>query len=104
MRDDVRSYCDIQGLSKKGYEAIKDYIPFDQVEYNEPILKCDYEGIFIDIEDFLDRIIHLIDDNGWGKLDFIDHLEFTITRYDIKKGSYESREMKRDNILDPMMS
>ena len=103
MRDDVRTYCDIQGLSKEGYEKVKDYIPFDQVVYEEPILRCDYEGIFIDVEDFLDRIIEVMDDDGWGKLDFIDHLEFKMTRYTIKKGSYEEKVMDRDSVLDPMM-
>ncbi len=105
MRDDVRCYGDIHGFGPKAYAAIKDSIPFPQVKYDAAgrKLHLDHEGKYIWIEDFLDQLCELMDENGWGEVDFIDHQDLIFTRYSLKKGSYTSLERPFDQIGTPEM-
>lgn len=91
MRDDVRSYGDIVGLSPENYEKIRDAIPFPQVRYEAGKLHLDHEGTFIDVESFLDALVPLLEDNGWGEVDFLDHLGQELIRYTLRKGSWDAQ-------------
>ena len=75
-------------------------MPFDQVVYKDRILAVDFEGHYIDVEPFLDDVARLMDDDGWGKLDFIDQIDYALTRYLIKKGSYTAQEVLVDNVVE----
>lgn len=99
MRDDIRAYGDFHGLSQADYEAIRDEIPFPQVEYRDGVLKVDHEGKFIWIDDFLERVAGLLGDKGWGGVDFIDHLDKKLTRYDIRNGKISSKTIDFDQAL-----
>jgi hypothetical protein len=98
----VRVYADIHGLSPEAFEEIRHSMPFDQVVYKDRILAVDFEGHYIDVEPFLDDIARLIDDDGWGKLDFIDQIDYALKRYVIKKGSYRSVDVMLDNVMEGM--
>ncbi len=98
----VRVYADIHGLSPEAFEEIRHSMPFDQVVYKDRILAVGFEGHYIDVEPFLNDIARLIDDDGWGKLDFIDQLEYALKRYVIKKGSYTIKDVMLDNVMEGM--
>lgn len=105
MRDDVRAYGDIQGFGPEAYEEIKDSIPFPQVEYNpeKRSLHVDHEGKFIWIDDFLDQVCELMDEDGWGEVDFLDHQDLILTRHSLKKGGYTSLERPFNQVGTPEM-
>jgi hypothetical protein len=96
----VRVYADIHGLSPEAFEEIRQSMPFDQVVYKDRILAVDFEGHYIDVEPFLNDCARLMDDNGWGKLDFIDQIDYALTRYVIKKGSYTTTDVMVDNVVE----
>ncbi|OGR37458.1 MAG: hypothetical protein A2051_07350 [Desulfovibrionales bacterium GWA2_65_9] len=98
----VRVYADIHGLSPEAFEEIRHSLPFDQVVYKDRILAVDFEGHYIDVEPFLDDIARLMDEDGWGKLDFIDQIDYALKRYVIKKGSYRSVDVMLDNVMEGM--
>ncbi|MGE4506707.1 MAG: hypothetical protein AB7D51_15270 [Desulfovibrionaceae bacterium] len=100
MRDDVRAYGDIHGLGPEAFEKIKDSIPFPQVEYDATArtLHVDHEGKFIWIEDFLDQVCAMLDEDGWGEVDFLDHTELVLTRHSLKPGQRTSQERPFDQI------
>lgn len=100
MRDDVRSYGDIHGIGPEAFEAIKDSIPYPQVDYDEKrrVLHVDHEGKFIWIEDFLDLVCAHLDEDGWGEVDFLDHQDLVLTRHTLKKGARTSLERPFDQI------
>lgn len=100
MRDDVRAYGDVKGLSPEAFEKIKDSIPFEQVHYENRMLRVDHEGKFIDVESFVEDICELMDDDGWGAIDYIDHVEWEVTRYQLGKGGFTTKRFKPDNVLD----
>ena len=94
MRDDVRSYGDFYRLPPEAFARIRDAIPYPQVDYRDGVLRVDHEGKFIDIDDFLKEIAGLLEPGGWGKVDFIDHLDQKLTRYDIRDGRITSRTIE----------
>jgi len=98
----VRVYADIHGLSPEAFEEIRQSMPFDQVVYKDRILAVDFEGHYIDVEPFLDDVARLMDDDGWGKLDYIDQIDYALKRYVIKKGSYRSVDVMLDNVMEGM--
>ncbi len=92
----VRVYGDIHGLSEEGFEKVMEHMPFDQIKYADQVLNVDYEGHYIDVDDFLKAVSETLSDNGWGMVDYIDQIEWEITRYRIKKGGYESKRISVD--------
>ncbi|WP_022660730.1 hypothetical protein [Paucidesulfovibrio longus] len=90
MRDDVRSYGDITGISPENYEKIKDSIPYPQVRYADGKLHLDHEGKYIDVEGFLDELVQLMDEDGWGEVDFLDHLGQEMVRYRLRRGGWKA--------------
>jgi hypothetical protein len=98
----VRVYADIHGLSPEAFEEIRPSLPFDQVVYKDRILAVEFEGQYIDVEPFLDAVARLLDDGGWGKLDYIDQIDYALTRYVIKKGGWTAKSVMVDNVMEGM--
>ncbi|MDR3640601.1 MAG: hypothetical protein P4L39_04705 [Humidesulfovibrio sp.] len=98
----VRVYADVHGLSPEAFEEIRRFMPFDQVVYKDRLLNVDFEGHYIDVEPFLDAVARLMDDDGWGKLDYIDQIDYALTRYVIKKGEWKAKKVLVDNVLEGM--
>jgi len=96
----VRVYADIHGLSPEASDEIRRSMPFDQAKYADRTLSVDYEGCYIDVEAFLDDCARLLDADGWGKLDFIDQIDYRLTRYVIKKGEWKAKDVLVDNVVE----
>ncbi|MEF2145293.1 MAG: hypothetical protein V3573_07605 [Desulfovibrionaceae bacterium] len=103
MRDDVRAYGDIHGLSPEAFEQIKHSIPFPQVRYENRALHVDHEGTYIDVEGFLETVVQLLDEDGWGEVDYLDHLGQELIRYRLRKGGYDSETRPFSAIGTPEM-
>jgi len=98
----VRVYADVHGLSPEAFAEIRQTMPFDQVVYKDRILNVDFEGCYIDVEPFLNDVARLMDEDGWGKLDYIDQIDYALTRYVIKKGGWKATEVLVDNVMEGM--
>ncbi|WP_319583754.1 hypothetical protein [uncultured Pseudodesulfovibrio sp.] len=98
--EDVRIYCDFHRITPEIYEQLKGMIPFDQVDYDGDVLRLDHEGHYILIDDFIETVSNLLPENGYGHVEFIDQLEWEVTRYTVKPGKIESKVIKVDNVLD----
>jgi len=98
--EDVRVYGDFHRITPEIFEKIRDAIPFDQVEYDGDVLRVDHEGPFLIIDDFIETIRDLLPENGYGHIEYIDHVEWEVTRYTIRPGEIEEKTIKVDNVLD----
>jgi DNA-dependent RNA polymerase auxiliary subunit epsilon len=98
--EDVRVYGDFHRISPEIYDKIKDLCPFEQVDYDGDVLRVDHEGKYILIDDFIEAIRDLLPENGYGHVEFIDQLDWTVTRYTIKPGKIEEKLVRVDNVLD----
>jgi len=101
--DDVRVYGDFHRITPEIYEKLKDSIPFDQVEYDGDVLRVDHEGVYLMIDDFIEMVRDLLPENGYGHVEYIDHLDWVVTRYSIKPGKIEEKRIAVDNVLDAHM-
>lgn len=101
--EDVRVYGDFHGLTPDKFERIRDEIPFEQMEYKDNVLRVDHEGKFLMVEDFLDLMAEVLADEGRGAVEYIDQLEWEVTRYTIENGRISSKVVKVDNVLDAHM-
>ncbi|CCH48219.1 hypothetical protein [Pseudodesulfovibrio piezophilus] len=101
--DDVRIYGDFHRITPDIFEQIKDAIPVDQVEYDGDVLRIDHEGTYILMDDFIELISKRLPEEGYGHVEFIDNLEWEVTRYTITPGKIEHKKIKVDNVLDAHM-
>jgi hypothetical protein len=101
--DDVRVYADFHRITPEVFERIKDSLPFDQVEYDGDVLRLDHEGVYLMVDDFLDTMKDLLPEGGYGHLEYIDHLDWVVTRYTITPGKIEEKRIPVDNVLDAHM-
>ena len=99
--EDVRVYGDVQGLTQQDFEEIKHGLPFNKVVFKDNLLNVDYEGHFIDIDDFLEELIKRLPETGWAKIDYIDHIDWALTRHEINNGKLSSRAINIDAVLEP---
>ena len=95
-----RVYADVVGLSPEGFEKLKTSMPFTQVAYDGNTLRVDHEGEFLDVDGFMDEVIKLMDPDGWAHLDYIDNLDYTLTRYRIENGKITERTVDVDNVME----
>jgi hypothetical protein len=101
---DVRIYGDFHRISPEIYEQIKDSIPLDQIDYDgADVLRIDHEGKYIYMDDFIELISKILPENGYGHVEFIDNLDWEVTRYTITPGNIEEKTIKVDNVLDAHM-
>jgi len=96
----VRVYADIHGLSPEAFEEVRRSMPFDQVVYKNRLLNVDFEGHYIEVEPFLNDVARLMDADGWGKLDYIDQIDYALTRYVITPGAWKAKEVLVDNVVE----
>jgi hypothetical protein len=101
--EDVRVYGDFHRISPELYERIKDAIPFDQVEYDGDVLRLDHEGVYLMIDDFMELIRDSLPEGGYGHVEYIDNLEWVVTRYTITPGRIDEKRVPVDNVLDAHM-
>jgi hypothetical protein len=101
--DDVRVYADFHRITPEVFEKIKDSLPFDQVEYDGDVLRLDHEGVYLMVDDFLETMKDLLPEGGYGHLEYIDHLDWVVTRYTITPGKIEEKRIPVDNVLDAHM-
>lgn len=103
-RDDVRTYGDFTGISAEAFEALRPHIPFPQVRHAGDKLSVDHEGTYIDVEPFLEKVVAAMAPGGWGGLDFIDHVDWEVTRYIIRDGRITVKKVRPDHVLEPLLS
>lgn len=99
--EDVRVYGDVSGLSPDDFEEIRHELPFEKIVYQNGVLNVDYEGHYIDIDDFLEEITKRLGKEGWAKVDYIDHIDWKLTRYEISNGKCSAHEVNVDAVLEP---
>lgn len=96
----VRAYGDFYGLTSKDVEQLGNGSPFQKVIFRDGMLSVDYEGCYIDVEPFLDAVAGLLTPGGWGKLDVIDQIEWTLTRYSVQDRAWSARSVHGDQAVE----
>lgn len=96
----VRAYGDFHGLTAKDAEQLGKGSPFQKAVFQDGVFSVDYEGCYIEVEPFLDAVAGLLAPGGWGKLDVIDQIEWTLTRYSVQDGAWSARSVHGDQAVE----
>lgn len=98
--EDVRVYGDFHRITPEIYEQLKNTMPFEDVEYDGDVLRVDHEGHYLIIDDFIEAVANLLPEGGYGHVEYIDQLDWVVTRYTITPGKIEEKVVPVDNVVD----
>jgi len=97
---DYRVYGQVWGLTEELFEKIAEDAPFDTVDFEDGVLVLEHEGGWVDVESAVEDIASVLPEGGEGHVDFIDNLDWTITRYVLFPNGYESETFGCDDVLE----
>lgn len=63
-------------------------------------LDVEYEGPYLDIEPDLDELVAALANDGHGHVDYIDHENWAVLRYDLHPGSWTCKKVNPDGALE----
>ncbi len=95
----MRVFGEIRGLDQQQVELLKknEFPPF---ELEGGIIKVEYEGPYIDIEQAVEDIARILNENCQGYVDCIDHENWEVLRYTIHQGLVSCKKINPDNPLE----
>jgi len=96
----IRVYGLVSGLAQDNLKTLCLGFDPETFTYADRTLTIAYEGPYFFIEDFLDRLVTLLDADGDGKLDYIDQQAWQMTRYDIRRTGYTAKLINLNDVLE----
>ncbi len=99
MKFPARIFGEIHGFDPAGLKELqqKDLGPF---EFKNDRLVVEHEGPPLDIESYLDEIAAALDEHGRGYVDYVDHDQWRVYRYQLKPGSWTCTTVNPDHALE----
>ncbi|MFP4071282.1 MAG: hypothetical protein ACLFTB_04470 [Desulfovibrionales bacterium] len=98
-----RIFGDIFRISPLSAEMLQDRLPFEQVTISDGNLHFEHEGGYIDMEEALELIATGLTEKSSGKIDFIDTLEWEMTRFEITGREIGHKRIDLNNALEKYM-
>ncbi len=99
MKFPVRIYGEVDGFIPEKLEELqkKDMFPF---QVTNGRIEVEHEGKPLDIESSLDIIVQALQENGSGYVDYIDHEEWVVWRYQLRPGDWQYTKVNPDHALE----
>jgi hypothetical protein len=73
----------------------------ETIDYRNGILNLDHEGTpAFFLEDVLDQVVPLLNPEAAGRVDYIDHHEFTMHRYKIADRAHSCTVVNLNDVLE----
>lgn len=100
MTHDFRVYGHLTGLSDEQAAHCLDILAGYECELDGPVLDFLHEGLFVDIDADLERLVTVLGPTGRGIVDVINHQDWEMHRITIHDGLLTTRRIALDNALD----
>jgi len=100
MLTGIRIHGTLNGISREAYDALRDFLNFDEVSYEHRTITLEHQGYYFELEDFLARVAHVMEPGCKGYVDQIDNDAWEMTRYVLEKGSYKSKKISLNEVLE----
>ena len=97
----IRIHGTLNGISLKAYDSLKDFLNFDEVSYENGTIILEHRRYYFELEDFLDKVAHVMDSGCRGYVDQIDNDAWEMIRYVLEKGRCESKTISLNEVLEP---
>ncbi|TVM16365.1 hypothetical protein DPQ33_12125 [Oceanidesulfovibrio indonesiensis] len=102
--EEIRVYGYVKGLPSESFIALMNGLgPLFQEEsfrHEGRTLNVEFEGAFFLIEDFLEALLPLLSSDAEGKIDYIDHHAWEMTRYTINGQELASKRVDLNTVLE----
>ncbi len=99
-RSGYRVYGQVWGLDAALAERLGAALPFAEASFEDGVLVLEHEGGWIDVEEAAGEIASALPPGGEANVDLIDNVDWTVTRYAIYPGGYDSETYNADDILE----
>ncbi len=96
----LRVYGTVFGTPASVFEALKDRFGFETETWADGKYELEYEGNWCDVEGLTEALQEHVTPEMEGKIDAIDHHDWTLTRITVKNGIVEGRTMSCDAPLE----
>lgn len=100
MPHDFRVYGHLTGLSEAQAAACLDILSAYECEQDGHVLDFVHEGLFVDIDGDLERLLPVLEESGHGIVDIINHQDWEMHRITIRDGLLTTERIFLDNALD----
>lgn len=97
--DEIRVYGHVEHVDSEACE-LSDEFEFTEFNCEDGEMELEYEGNFFFIDDFIERLEHLLTSTSAGRIDYIDQHAFTMTRFHIEEGSIRRKKIDLNNVLE----
>ncbi|MDY7001030.1 MAG: hypothetical protein SVS15_04520, partial [Thermodesulfobacteriota bacterium] len=101
MLTGIRIHGTLNGISRKAYDALKDFLNFDEIAYENGTITFEHHGYYFELEDFLAKVARVMEPGCKGYVDHIDNDAWEITRYVLERGRCKSKTISLNEVLEP---
>jgi hypothetical protein len=99
-KENYRLYGSIKGLRDEDAKRLVAELPLDEVKFADDELDFEHEGPFVDMDTVLELIASVLNPGTEGRFDYIDNLEWVLTRYTASGTSLTSKRVDLNDALD----
>lgn len=97
--ESIRVYGHVSHVDSDASE-LGDEFEFTEFCCDDGDLELEYEGNNFFIDDFMERLEHMLSPQSAGRIDYIDQQAFTMLRFTIATGSVERRLVNLNDVLE----
>ncbi|MFW6005487.1 MAG: hypothetical protein ACOCPN_03315, partial [Desulfonatronovibrionaceae bacterium] len=69
------------------------------LERSGSVLEIEYEGPYMDVEELLETLACQVQENTYGHVDCIDHLDWMVYRYQLLQRKWQVEHVNPDAVL-----
>jgi len=96
----IRIHGTLNGISSEAYGALRDFLTFDEVAYENGTITLEHQGYYFELEDFLARVAEVMEPGSKGYVDHIDNDAWEMIRYVLEKGRVKSKTISLNEVLE----
>ncbi len=102
MKFPLRIYGEIHGIDPAKRDSI---LTVNQGVFQllEDRIEVEYEGFWLEIEHDLDVLVAALAEHGNGHVDYLDHDNWEIRRYQLQPGKWTCKRIDPNNVLEPLL-
>ncbi|MBT8762411.1 hypothetical protein KFV02_00505 [Desulfohalobiaceae bacterium Ax17] len=100
MKEKMRLYGFINVQDPKKIDVLREIFTDFDLKIDENRIDFDLEEVFIDPEEYIEKLQEVLSDQDSGQIDFINFDEWQMTRYEIEGSKIHPRKIHLDGALE----
>ncbi len=96
----IRVYGHVAGLTRDVFDALDRDFGFQVFEFDGDELSLEFEGAWFFLDEFLEALAPQLPEGAQGRVDCIDHDEWTMRRVRIEGGQLSEKIVDLNDVLE----